>query len=479
MLNIKKGFLVIIPFVLYGNSFNIEAAGKSYGFSASGADSSYLDFKFGDSRGWGVTEYYLGDAYFGYMSPYEDDPATNFLNVNSNISGQFSYDTRKNLATSLNGVNYRDIDFSLNLNSELGGKVRANIENTNAQASYSDDFFSSGPASFFSVSSYSWKNNIEIGGCGIECGSNSYQFSFYSDQIKNDYPVIFAGVYGIDLEVHIDSSYASYYLDELYLHQSQTRNNRVDQSLSPILEGAAGYLDLNFDLNTNMGVAQVEVTYLEDDGSCDVDGCFSDETVYQSKKAEIESFLNNELGLNIDLKLSYNLDSMEEKPAGGSSLDPILPTVSIDKGFQFTLNASSDEFTFIDPEVAVGYDYELLEGANFLAVIMPEGLGDNLYDLWLFDDVLGEFVDSGIDLLGGQSYEFDEGGLNLFRILGIEVDENLDPADPEAFVTGLKFVSEGEVTMSQTALTQTVVPVPPSILFFLTGIVGLYFRKLV
>jgi len=479
MLKVKKGLLAILPIVLYGNSFNIEAAGKSYRFAISGADSSYLDFKFGDSRIWGSTEYYLGDAYFGYMSPYEDDPATNFLNVNSSISGQFSYDTRDNLSTSINAASYRDIDFSLNLAPEAGKASKVNMDFSTANASYSDDFFGSGPASFFKVNSFGTEAPLEIGGCGDGCGNSRYQFSFYADEIKNNHPDIFAGVYGIDLDVVIDNSFASYYFDELELRQSQAGNNRDDRSLSPILGGGSGALDINFDLNTNMGVAQVEVTYLQDDGSCDVDGCFSDEAAYQSKKTEIETFLNNELDLNVDLKLSYNLDSMEEKPAGGSYLDPILPTASIGDGFQFTLNTSSDEFTFIDPEVAIGYDYESLEGANFQAVIMPEGLGDNLYELWLFDDALGRYVDSGVDLLGGQAYEFEEGGLNLFRILGIELDDNLDPNDPEAFVTGLKFVAAGEVVMSQTALTQTVVPVPPSILFFMTGIVGLYLRKLV
>ncbi len=474
----KVSCLALLPVIFVGYIIDAEAAGESYEFSANSGSPLYLEFKIGDWRT-GATEYFLGSADFGFMSPYTN-PAANFINANSNISGQFSYDTRKNLSTNSSSVFYRDIDFSLNLASQTGEVDKVNMQYTSAQASYDDDFFGGGPASFFMANAYGTQAPVEIGGCISNCGSTIYEFDFDTVALKTEYQNIFDKVDWLYLGVTIDNSFASYRLDDLMLQQGQSRQNRVDHSLSPILKNDAGLglLELNFGLNTNMGVAKIEILNMSDTGLCD-GGCMSDSVEYQEKKAEVELFLNEQVELNVDLIVDYSLTSMDEKVSGGSALDPVLPMATSGDGFEFTLNIDSNEIVFIDPEVAIGYDYESLEGANFLAVLLPEGFGDNLYDLWLFDEAQGDYVDSGTDLVGGELYEFTGEGLSLFRILGIEADENLDPNDPEAFVTGLKFVSGGVVTLSQTALTQTVVPVPPSILFFMSGIVGLYFRKLV
>jgi hypothetical protein len=39
--------------------------------------------------------------------------------------------------------------------------------------------------------------------------------------------------------------------------------------------------------------------------------------------------------------------------------------------------------------VAVGYDYELDAGLSFASVLPPAGIGDGLYDLFLFDANVG------------------------------------------------------------------------------------------
>lgn len=127
---------------------------------------------------------------------------------------------------------------------------------------------------------------------------------------------------------------------------------------------------------------------------------------------------------------------IEKIPSGGSVFDPVLPGTVSDGGFEFTLSVDNDEFTFIDPEVAVGYDYEGLDGENFISVLLPEGFGDNIYQLWNLGEATGEFVYTGNELVGGQEYVFEDGGLSVFRVLGIEAGENLDPNDPEAFLRG-------------------------------------------
>ncbi|MBL1262682.1 PKD domain-containing protein [Methylomicrobium sp. RS1] len=100
----------------------------------------------------------------------------------------------------------------------------------------------------------------------------------------------------------------------------------------------------------------------------------------------------------------------------------------------------------VDPVVATGYDYELDPGlSNIKSILLPEGIGDGKYDLFLWDAATSQYVDSGADIQGGVVFDFErdlhrEGGLARFSIRGIEVEANLDPNDPRAFVTGLTFV---------------------------------------
>jgi hypothetical protein len=152
--------------------------------------------------------------------------------------------------------------------------------------------------------------------------------------------------------------------------------------------------------------------------------------------------------------------------------DPSTPAFS----FEFPVTNPAD-FLFIDPEVAVGYDYLVDSGSNVSSVLLPTGIGDNLFSLQLFDDVLNDFVDTGTVLTGGEEHLFGPGGIDKFRILGIEEDASLDPADSSAFVTGLKFESSGVVSMKQIPITAetdiSAVPVPGAIWLFGSGLLGL------
>lgn len=133
--------------------------------------------------------------------------------------------------------------------------------------------------------------------------------------------------------------------------------------------------------------------------------------------------------------------------------NPLLPDNDLD-GFEFSFPIDHPNQTmWIDPLVAIGYDYIVDSGPAIQSVVLPTGIGDGLFDLWTFDVALNDFVDSGIDLLGGDTYDFGAGGVERFRVLGIEVDAGLDPTDATAFVTGLNFVSGGTINMRQVPIT--------------------------
>ena len=158
--------------------------------------------------------------------------------------------------------------------------------------------------------------------------------------------------------------------------------------------------------------------------------------------------------------------------------NPLLPVI-IDGEFNFDFNVQDpEEQIFIDPEVAVGYNYFLDSGPNITSVELPTDIGDGIYDLWLFNSVLGDFVDSGTDIIGGNPFTFASGGVESFSIRGIEVDAMLDPDDITAFVTGLTFASAGNVSLRQVPLTRQIdnlatVPEPTATLTLLTfGFLG-------
>ena len=165
---------------------------------------------------------------------------------------------------------------------------------------------------------------------------------------------------------------------------------------------------------------------------------------------------------------------------GSSPENPLLPVIT-EEGFDFDFNIIDPTVPiFIDPELAVGYDYIVDNGPNIASVVLPTGIGDDLYDLFLFDTGLNNYVDSGLDLTGGDTYNFAGNGVDRFRVLGIEISAGLDPNDPTAFVTGLTFANAGNVQMRQIPITQNSeeVPEPLTILGTLTaGAFGTQFMK--
>ena len=106
------------------------------------------------------------------------------------------------------------------------------------------------------------------------------------------------------------------------------------------------------------------------------------------------------------------------------------------------------------PWVAIGYDYSVASGdPNFAAFILPTGIGDNRYDLYLLNGTEYIFKEQ---VIGGEPYIFNPGGVERFRILGIEASAGIDPDDPAAFSTLLAWVKDCECTETEHAIIQTV-----------------------
>lgn len=144
--------------------------------------------------------------------------------------------------------------------------------------------------------------------------------------------------------------------------------------------------------------------------------------------------------------------------AGGGPPQAFLPTV-VNGVYNFSVtNVGPNAVTFIDPFVAVGYDYAIGAGdPRFASVLLPTGIGDNLFDLFLWNGV--GFVDSGIDLTGGNQFFFGGLGVDRFSIRGIETTAGLDPNNVTAFITGLTFASAGSFTGTMTPITVEVAAV--------------------
>ncbi|MES2262368.1 MAG: nidogen-like domain-containing protein [Pseudomonadota bacterium] len=160
--------------------------------------------------------------------------------------------------------------------------------------------------------------------------------------------------------------------------------------------------------------------------------------------------------------------------SNGSSPDaPLLPEIVNQDGYQFNFNINLNQRIFIDPVVAVGYDYRVNSGPNIQTAVLPTVPGDtDGYQLYTLNDVLLGSV------MPGQIFDFGPGGVNGFRLTGIDPGAQLDPANPQAFITGLTFAGAGQVSLTQTPLSidtgSNAVPEPASLALLLLGALAMF-----
>ena len=158
--------------------------------------------------------------------------------------------------------------------------------------------------------------------------------------------------------------------------------------------------------------------------------------------------------------------------------DVALPTIDASGVYHFHVNGvGPDHITFIDPVVAVGYQYHTGTGdPNFRSVLLPN-VGDGLYSLSFVDGLGSHTVGLQHDL----QFFFGAGGVDDFSVTGIEESAGLDPSNPTAFVTGLTFAASGDFTGTMTPLTVSVnaVPEPETYALLLAGlgVVGMIARR--
>lgn len=157
---------------------------------------------------------------------------------------------------------------------------------------------------------------------------------------------------------------------------------------------------------------------------------------------------------------------------GSSAESPLLPSDLGSGGeFVFEFVATPGTPVFIDPFIAVGYDYALTTPGNaFDSLILPN-VGDGVFTVSGLDGMGGAFSDI---VNAGVPYSF-AAGVTAFSVTDIEVSAGLDPSDPSAFVTGLTFVNPGAVSVSQTPVSVFVsapIPEPSTYALMALGLLG-------
>lgn len=122
-------------------------------------------------------------------------------------------------------------------------------------------------------------------------------------------------------------------------------------------------------------------------------------------------------------------------------------------GYAFDTAVIADVPLFIDPLLAVGYDYAIGAGdPDFATVMLSIGVGDGIYTLTVGGQ---SFVVADGDLFDFRQHGFGQ-GVDAFEVTGIELAAGLDPANPGAFVTRLSFVGSGRFTGIQTPIVAAV-----------------------
>ncbi|SEK80135.1 nidogen-like domain-containing protein [Nitrosovibrio tenuis] len=161
------------------------------------------------------------------------------------------------------------------------------------------------------------------------------------------------------------------------------------------------------------------------------------------------------------------------KISDGSSADaPLLPNIVQADGWHFNFNIQLHQTIFIDPLVATGYDFVVNSGPNIESALFPVLAADtDGYDIYGFDNSNNTYDISLGHVHGGDVFSFGAAGVSRFELRDIDIGAGLDPSNTQAFVTGLTFVTAGDVSMTQTPLTvMAPIPEPETYALLLAGL---------
>ncbi|MDC0340492.1 hypothetical protein OAM96_00885 [Candidatus Poseidoniaceae archaeon] len=278
-------------------------------------------------------------------------------------------------------------------------------------------------------------------------GNNSNQMTYNAYQLQ----YCFSTAEDIEIFMNINGLNAT----EFYLEWEITSGSTIVASGSPLISvNSNGTVSYTWTFNSsalNTGV----YTVMLNPADSGLGNLFSNSPFYYN----IEVGCNNTGGNNTG----------GNNTAGNNQTNPIMPVncsqinwdagpsnVTIDdcwnqtNSFWFFFNQSGVS-VWIDPVVAVGYDYVVYSGPSIVSVEIPLGYGDDVFDLYFYGT--NGWYDSNIDIDGGVPYTFST-PVERMSIRGIEASEMLDPNDPTAFVTALTFQNSGTVLMTMTPVTE-------------------------
>ena len=149
---------------------------------------------------------------------------------------------------------------------------------------------------------------------------------------------------------------------------------------------------------------------------------------------------------------------------------PINLPVETQKGvYTFKMDVQQGVPYLLDPLIAIGYDFTVGTGDSLFASVLLPDLGNFIYDIYLWSGSQWVLEDSVAALT---RFDFDGGGVDRFRILGIDPALGLNPFSPTAFVTELTFAGSGRFTGTMKAITAEI-PEPETLLLMCIGLMGL------
>ena len=166
-----------------------------------------------------------------------------------------------------------------------------------------------------------------------------------------------------------------------------------------------------------------------------------------------------------------------------------LPDGTVGDGYVFKQLVPPRTRRSYDPELAYGYNYATNPatpgnpaGDKFTEVELLAGFGDDKYTIHLFNTTTGKYESAALaevtapaivnfetgtieDANGIRTDVFTgiAGGVDKFRVLGIELSAGLNPANPTAFPTLLAFGVTGTNTQSVVNFTMTPLATPVAV----------------